>query len=362
MMPLMPQPVRLFTPGPVAVHPAVLRAAAQQPLSHHHRAFEELLDRTEHRLQKVFQTASPVAILTCSATGGHEAIARMLHSPGSTAVVCSNGRFSRRWASMLERLGVCVRLVESAWGENIALDRLEAALQHSPPPRTVWVVHCETSTGVLIPLEQIAALVRARAPQTLICADVVSSLGIEPFDMDSWQLDVAIASSQKGLGGLPGLALIAIGERARRAFVADPATLYFDVSAALDALRHRTTPYTPAMTLIAALDAALEQIEREGLPARWERYRRDAAYIKTQLRTAGYELFGESTSNAVTVVTVPPSVPDIVELLESRYGFIVARGQEHLRDRVFRIGHCGWYRRSDLVALAGALTELMSTG
>ncbi len=340
------------------MHPAVLRAAAAQPLSHRQRHFAELMDRLQIRLQWLFQTRSPVVVLTCSATGAHEAVARMLHPPGTEAIVCVNGRFGGRWAAMLERFGVGVHRVESAWGENIALDRLEEALKAAPRARSIWVVHAETSTGVLAPLKDIAERVRRHQPDILLCADVVSSLGVDPVLMDQWGLDVAIASSQKGVGGLPGLALVALSQRAEDALLEPAPTLYFDLCTALAHARHNSTPFTPAVTLVAALDAALEQIERQGLSARWERYARDAAYLRTRLRDAGYQLFGDASAHAVTVVHVPPEVPAIVDLLEERYGFVVARGQEHYRERLFRIGHCGWYRQQDLVALTDALAEL----
>lgn len=309
----------------------------------------------------LFQTQSSIAVLTSSATGAHEAIARMLHADGGNAIVCVNGRFSNRWAQMLERFGVRVWRVESAWGENISLERLQDRLEAVPYARSLWVVHSETSTGVLAPLADIAALARRLAPHIIICVDAVSSLGIHPLAMDQWDLDVVIASSQKGVGGLPGLALIATSQRARAAFSTSPPTLYFDLHLLLDAIEHGTTPFTPAVTLICGLDAALTLIEVEGLEQRWKRYARDAAYLRRRLQKAGYQLFGECSSNAVTVVHIPPELPDVVEIIEQQHGFILARGQEQYRGRLFRIGHCGWYRRRNLIELADALEELLSS-
>lgn len=355
----MRQPVRLFTPGPVAVHPTVLRAACQQPLYHRHHSFAEVLQRLEQRLKMLFQTQSSIAVLTSSATGAHEAVARMLHANGGKAIVCVNGRFSSRWAHMLERFGVQVWRVESAWGENISLEQLQHTLYAVPDAHSLWIVHSETSTGVLTPLEEIAALARHLVPHIIICVDAVSSLGIHPVAMDRWDLDIVVASSQKGVGGLPGLALVATSQRARTAFSISPPTLYFDLHALLEAIERGTTPFTPAVTLICALETALALIESEGLERRWQRYARDAIYLRRRLQKAGYRLFGECSSNAVTVVHTPPTLPDLVEQIEQHYGFILARGQEQYRDRLFRIGHCGWYYRRDLIELADALEELL---
>lgn len=349
---------RLFTPGPVPVHPAVLEATAQQPLYHRHRAFAELLERVHVRLQMLFETSSPVAVLTCSATGAHEAVARMLHDRGSEAIVCVGGRFGHRWAQMLERFGARVHRVESAWGENIALDALERTLHTAPRARSLWIVHSETSTGVLARLEEILPIVRVHAPEIIVCVDATSSLGIHPVHMDAAGIDVVIASSQKGVGGLPGLGLVALSSRAQSAFLPHPETLYFDLRTALDSLKRATTPFTPAVTLLAALDAALELIEQEGLPRRWERYAHLASSIRACLQTAGYRLFGECSSNAVTVAYVPDHVPDLVERLEAEHGILVARGQERFRDMLFRIGHCGWYSKQDLDALCHALAAV----
>jgi aspartate aminotransferase-like enzyme len=311
------------------------------------------------RLRWLFQTNSPVVVLTCSATGAHEAVARMLHPPASEAIVCVNGRFGGRWAAMLELFGVRVHRVQAAWGENIALEQLEGVLEAVPHARSLWVVHTETSTGVRVPLQQIAECARKHRPEIIVCADVVSSLGIEPLFMDQWGIDVAIASSQKGVGGLPGLAVVAISQRASAAFVQPAPTLYFDLHAALDAAMRNSTPFTPAVTVVVALNAALELIEQEGLQARWERYARDAAYLRARLQAAGYKLFGESSAHAVTVVRMPPELPTLVEQLKQRYGIIVARGQEQYHSQLVRIGHCGWYSQEDLAALADAFEELM---
>ncbi len=349
----------LFTPGPVPVHPAVLRAASMPPLYHRHHTFAELMERVQARLQLLFETSSPVAVLTCSATGAHEAIAHMLHARGSEAIVCTNGRFSQRWAQMLERFGVRVHRVESAWGENIALDALEHALHHAPSAHSVWLVHSETSTGVLAPLERILPLVRSRAPEIIVCVDATSSIGIHPIRMDALGIDVVIASSQKGTGGLPGLGLVAVSDRGRAAFLSSPPSLYFDLHATLDALTNGTTPFTPAVSLVAALDASLVLIEQEGLPQRWERYEHQARAVRTCLEQAGYHVFGECSSNSVTVAYIPEGIPNFVEELEQRFGILVARGQEDFRNVLFRIGHCGWYTEEDYNALFHALATIV---
>lgn len=307
----------------------------------------------------LLETSSPVAVLTCSATGAHEAVARMLHEHRSEAIVCVNGRFSHRWAQMLERFGVDVHRVDSVWGENIALDVLERTLQAAPRARSLWIVHSETSTGVLTKLEDILPIVRARRPEIIVCVDATSSLGIHPIRMDAAGIDVIIASSQKGVGGLPGLGLVAVSPRAQSAFLPHPETLYFDLRSALDALERATTPFTPAVTLLAALDVALELIEQEGLQRRWERYAHVASSIRSCLQNAGYRLFGECNSNAVTVAYLPDDVPDLVERLEAEHGILVARGQDHFRGILFRIGHCGWYSQDDLDALSEALVAVV---
>lgn len=149
---------------------------------------------------------------------------------------------------MLERFGARVHRVESAWGENIALDALERTLRTAPRARSLWIVHSETSTGVLARLEEILPIVRVHAPEIIVCVDATSSLGIHPVHMDAAGIDVVIASSQKGVGGLPGLGLVALSSRAQSAFLPHPETLYFDLRTALDSLKRATTPFTPAVT------------------------------------------------------------------------------------------------------------------
>ena len=209
---LMAQKRYLFTPGPTPVPPQVLAALAEQVIHHRAPDFREVYARVLARLKDVHRTTSEVLLFTCSGTGGFESAIVNLCSPGERVLAVSAGSFGERWAAMARSFGCEVEELRYAWGETPTAEDLTRKLGEIEPVSLVFLVHSETSTGVVADIQALAAA--AKDAGALVVVDAVSSLGAVPLEMDDWGLDVVVSGSQKALMTPPGLATAAVSPAA----------------------------------------------------------------------------------------------------------------------------------------------------
>ncbi len=344
----------VLLPGPVMVHEDVLLRSAKQVMNHRSEEFEEVLRECLELSRYVFQTEGEVAIITGSGTAGMEAAVYSLVEPGEEVVAVVNGKFGERFADIAERRGAEVIRVEFEWGEAADPERVEEALADSDA-EVVTMVHCETSTTVLNPVEEVARV--CREYDVIFVVDAISSLGGAEFRMDDWGVDVCVTGSQKVLGCPPGLALVAVNDRAlERMEERESGSYYLDLPKYLRFLKEdpMQTPYTPAVNEFYALLEALRRLKKEGLENRWERCRELQRVVREGIRALGLELFVEDdeiASPTVTGVVYPDGVDDreFRGLLRDKYDVVVAGGQDHLAGKIFRIGHMGEVRVRDMV-------------
>lgn len=346
------------------VHPEVLAALARPMIPHRGPAMTALLERMAPRLQRLFRTSQPVLLGTCSATGFMEAAIR--GGVGHRVMVLVGGVFAERFAVIAERCGKEVIRVHVPWGAAVTAAQLEAFLD-GPEVDAVAVVHSETSTGALAPLESLAAVVRRR-PGVLLIVDAVTSLGGMPVETDAWGLDFVLAGSQKALGLPPGLALAAASPRfLERARALEDRGLYLDaVEFHAAAVEHRPTQ-TPALPLYFALDRQLERIEAEGgVEARWARHRALAEVMDRWLAgrsdVAPVAVPG-ARSWTVTALRLPGHLTsgEVCARLAAE-GWTVGTGLGPLEERVIRIGHMGDLQPEHLAALLAALERALVPG
>jgi aspartate aminotransferase-like enzyme len=357
--------VLLMTPGPTRVPERVLTAGARAMIHHRSDEFSEMLVSTLARLRPLFGTDGDVLPVHSTGRGALEAAVTNLLSPGDEIVACANGRFGEMWAEIAARFGIVVHRACSDWSLSADAEEIGAVLDAHPKARAVTLPHSDTSTGAL---NDVAAVARvARHAGALVLVDAVSSLGGVPFHFDDWGIDVAVTASQKCLMSSPGIAFVALGERAWHA--QESATLprsYFDFRAIRKSLA-RPKPETPGTTpvhLIAQVHAALEAIEEEGLEhvcARHEEMsrmaRQSAAALGMSLQCPGLERF----SPTVTGIRAPEGVSPIVirDQMKAR-GILVARGLGRFESTSFRIGHMGDIRPGDVRQTMDALAEVVS--
>jgi predicted phosphoserine aminotransferase len=351
----------MFVPGPVDVDAEVLAAQAQAMLPHRSKEFEAIFQRASDKARALFFTQYRVFLLTCSGTGLQEAAVRNLAH--WSVLSCVNGAFANRWYEVARSNGKAADKLEAPWNQPITPEMVFEALKKKPY-ELVAVVHNETSTGLQNPVREIAAAVREARPETLVCVDAVSSLGGAKIEMDAWGLDMVLTSSQKCLALPPGLALGAVSDRAMAYAESVPERgWYFDL---VRMEKHRTkdsTPATPALSLIYALDLQLERILAEGLERRFARHSAMARRVQSWASERGLPLYAPEGYRSQTVTTIDNQggldVAALNRFLVQR-DMRIAGGYGPLKDKTFRIAHMGETQMEDIEKLLAAMDEFLS--
>ena len=350
----------LFTPGPTPVPPEVLAASAE-PMVHHRGAdFREIYARTLSRLKDVYRTESDVLLFTASGTGAMESAVANLTEAGERVAVVSHGSFGERWVAICERYGLDVHAIRYEWGESPDPDEVGASVRESGAG-IVFCQQSDTSTGVVADVRGI----REAVGDVTLVVDAISSLGAVPLETDAWGIDVVVSGSQKALMSPPGLATVSVPERVL-AQAKPPRTFYFDWRANKKAQDVLDAAFTPAVSTIRSLDVALGLILDDGLEAAFERHVRLGRAARAGVKAMGLELFSPDDDGAavVTAIRAPEGIDsdELLLHLRDRHGVTLAPGQAHLKGKIFRIGHIGWFDVFDiataLAAIELSLTEL----
>lgn len=349
MSTLQPPPRILMGPGPSNVDYRVYRALTTPITGHMDPEFMKIMDGVQTKLRAVFQTSNPVTIpISGSGSAGMEAALVNFIEPADSVVVCTGGVFADRMCDIAERAGARVLRVETEWGQATDPAPVEAALRGAPGPvKLLAVVHGETSTGVLQPLEPLARL--ARQSEALFVVDTVATLAGVPVDVDGLGIDVCYSGSQKCLSCPPGLAPITLSPRANSTVCGRKTKVqswYLDLSMVEKYWNSaRTYHHTAPISMIYALDEALELVLEEGLEARWQRHARTMAGLLAGLQALGLCPFPAAGFRMPTlaVVRVPDGVDEasIRSRLLSRYNIEIAGGLGKFRGKLWRIGLMG---------------------
>ena len=352
----------LFTPGPTPVPPQVLAALAEPIVHHRSPDFRPIFRSCLDRLTEVFRTAREPLMFTASGTGAMESAVANIAQPGDRVVVVSAGNFGHRWAQIARAFDCAVDVLEYEWGEIPAADDLAARLRELGGAKAVLLTHSETSTGVVADVRSLAAA--AREAGALSVVDAISSLGAVPLETDEWGIDVVVSGSQKALMTPPGLAFASVSHAAEGG---KARSYYFDWARNRAAQDKLDAAYTPAVSLVVALDVALGLMLENGLGAAFDRHIRLGRACREGVKAMGLELFSpdDDSSAVVTAVSMPDGLDagELVLSLRDRFGITLAGGQGPVKGRIFRIGHIGWFDIFDITtALAGVELVLSETG
>ncbi len=350
--------IRLMTPGPTQVPEAARHAMAREVIHHRTREFRTLFAEVLAGLKDVFRTTNDVVVLASSGTGGMEAAVVNLVPRGGKAIVLESGVFSRRWADICRRYGIDVVNVTAPWGQAIEPNDVARALKEHPDAVAVFGTLMESSTGVGHDIEAIGRVI---APtNTLWVVDGISGVGAMRCLTDDWKIDILVVGSQKALMIPPGLAMLAVSDKAWSQMERiEPQAFYFDLKvhrAKLHGARP-DTPWTPAHTLIAGLAESLKLIRAEGIEAVWRRCELLSRMSLAGMRAMGLDIFAQHPAAGMTAVCVPDGI-DAAELLarlETRYGVKLASGQLALKGRIFRLAHFGLLDELDILATLAAI-------
>ena len=344
----------LLGPGPSPVSPRVMRAMVAPVLSHLDPDMLALMDDVRARLSSVFQAPEDALSLAISGTGtaGMEAAVANMVREGSHVLVVVNGYFGERLADMCLRYGALVNKVEVPWGRAIDPDAVRRALKAGGAD-IVAVVHAETSTGVLNPVDAIAEVAREFSCLTLV--DAVTSLAAHPVDVKGWQLDAVYSCTQKGIGAPSGLAPITFSAQARKRFKSSARSFYFDLNLLESFWVGRKYHHTIAAPLIYALREALLAIDEEGLEQRWARHRRHHLVLAAGIGAMGLELLPPEGERLWTLnaVCVPDGVDEaaVRRYLLDLFNLEIGAGLGPLAGRIWRVGLMGSGSSSQLILL-----------
>lgn len=350
----------LFLPGPVTVAQPVLEAAARPLINHRGEEFAQLLQRITDALRPVFGTRGEVVMLGSSGTGALEAVVANLFLPGERLLSCAVGAFGKRLAAIAQAYGCIVDPLETVLGATLDPNAVRARLDADPHRQIAGVLltHNETSTGVACDMAALAPILRAHGAITLV--DSVSGLGAAEFRMDEWGYDAVVTASQKAFAAPPGASMVALSERAwKRAAAARIPRFYFDLQRARDAARDGETPWTPPISILYALDVALQRYHAEGMESAYARHARFAAAIRTGLQAMGFRLVSQPNAHSTTVVAAYPPAgvepKNLLKALRENHGIVLAGGQGELAGKIVRFGTMGDVSDVDLLAAIDAI-------
>jgi aspartate aminotransferase-like enzyme len=320
---------QIFTPGPTEVPYQTLLEAAKPIIHHRKKDFKDIFSRAAENLKKVFQTQGEVFIFASSGTGAMEAGVANFTSRGDSALVIESGKFGQRWRELCETFEVNADVIECEWGDAVDPGQVQDRLSKNKDIKAVFATLVETA------------------------------LGCDVLKTDEWGVDVVVSGSQKALMTPPGLAFLCAGEKAKQVYGKNPRkSYYWDIKKASKNLSKLQTPYTPAVTLIRGLLESLNKINDEGIENVWARHERLARAARQGIKALDMELFAKSPANGLTAVKIPSPEKcgdKFVKHIEEKHGIVFAGGQEHLKGKIFRIAHMGYYDEYDVIKAVSAV-------
>jgi len=346
----------LMIPGPVPVPERVRMAMMRQAINHRGPAFGAIYAESVRVLKDLFHTENELFVISGSGTAAMEAAIGNFGRDRKIAAL-ENGKFGERMGKIGQRYGD-VTVLRSDWGTPLDLDGLERALAEGA--ELVTMVHNETSAGIKNPAEVVGRM--ARKHGALFVMDGITSIGGDLVDVDGWGVDVAFVGSQKCLAAPAGLSAISVSKKAWER-LSEKRPYYLDLAAYRKSAAGTPmeTPYTPAVPLFLALREALGIIEAEGIQKRIGRHRRMAEAVRAAVAAWGLPMFPKpdgihAYSNTVTAVAIPDGVNEkVLRATVKGLGIEIAGGQDHLKGKIFRIGHMGAVGAPELLATLSAV-------
>lgn len=355
----------LMIPGPTPVPEQALLAMAKHPIGHRSGDFSKIMAEVTENLKWLHQTQNDVLVLTASGTGAMEAGIVNFLSRGDRVLCGCNGKFGDRWAEVATAYGLDVEIIKAEWGQPLDTEEFRQKLEADTEKqvKAVILTHSETSTGVLNDLETINAYVKAHG-EALIIVDAVTSLGAVNIPIDQWGLDVVGSGSQKGYMIPPGLGFVSVSPKAWEAYkTADLPRYYFDLAPYRKSAAKDTTPFTPPVNLFYALQATLRMMKAEGLEQIFSRHQRLMQTTRAAVKALNLPLLApdDAASTAVTAVQ-PPETLDaekVRSVMKKQFDIALAGGQDHLKGKIFRIGHLGFVCDRDLLSAISSLEVVL---
>ncbi len=356
--------MNLRIPGPIPVPDDILEDMSRPMINHRGPEYKDLLFSATDRLKRVFETEGDVWIITGSGTAAMEAAVVNTLSPGDKVINATIGVFGNRFTDIASAFGAEVVTLSFPFGDDIDTDKLRSTLLEHPDAKAVTVTHNETSTGVANDLQSVAEIVKGEFDKLLL-VDGISSVASLPISTDAWGLDAVATASQKGWMLPPGLSFLSFSERAWEARAESTMPkFYLDVAQYERYYEIGQPPYTPSISVMFALDHALDQLLDEGMGSVYERHAAIGRFTRDGIRSLGLEIFPKEdryASNTVTAVTIPDGVDSsaLVSRLRTEHGVVISGGQASLAGKIFRIGHMGRTTEDEIQDMLDALRDVL---
>lgn len=341
----------LLAPGPVPVEPNTLKAFGQKPIHHRTPDFELCLKSCREKLMKVFNTKRPLYCLTSTGSGAMEAAVVNFLSPGDKVLCIVSGKFGERWADMLDVYGMNTIRHELEWGKSIELDELTELLENYPNLKAVYSQMCETSTGALHPVVEMAKIIKKMQPDCLFCVDAITGLLAAPLDIESSQIDVLVSGSQKAFMLPTGMSFVYTSDFAeQRMNEASCPRYYLDLSKERDAIAKGQTFFSSPVNMYFALEAALDYILEVGIDTHYNSIAKRANAVRSSLKRLGFTLCADTPAPALTAFFLPEEWDGNAfrKELESKYALTLMGGQDEWKGKIIRMGHIGYITNENL--------------
>ena len=357
--------LNLMIPGPTPVPENVLSCMSKHPIGHRSADFQEIVKKTTDQLKWLHQTNSDVLTITGSGTAAMEAGIINTLSKGDQVICGDNGKFGERWVKVAKAYGLDVRVIKADWGKPLDPNEFRMLLEEDKDKKIKGVIltHSETSTGVINDLKAINNEVKNHG-KAITIADCVTSLGACNIPMDEWGIDVIASGSQKGYMIPPGLSFVAMSQRAWEANAqSDLPKFYLDLKQYLKTVNNNSNPFTPAINLYFALEAALTMMQKEGLNNIFTRHSRHQKATQEGIKAMGLTLFTEEGFGSPAITAVQPEdieAESVRKLIKNDFDILLAGGQDHLKGKIFRIGHLGFVNDRDIVSVISALESTLN--
>ena len=351
-------------PGPTPVPEKVLQALSKHPIGHRSKEFQALVESTTRNLQWLHQTKNDVLTITGSGTAAMEAGIINTLSKGDKVICGENGKFGERWVKVAEVFGLEVIKISSKWGTQLNPEDFKKILEEDKQKeiKAVILTHSETSTGVINDLETISSYIQEHKT-ALSIVDCVTSLGACNVPVDKWQLDIVASGSQKGYMIPPGLSFISMSKRAWAA--AEKSNLpkfYLNLKSYKKSLLTNSNPYTPAVNLVFALDESLKMMKEESLNKIFQRHNKHKLAMSNAMKALNLKLFAdeECLSPSITaVITDEFDAEEFRKTIKNKFDILLAGGQDHLKGRIFRVGHLGYINDRDIITVISAISNTL---
>jgi aspartate aminotransferase-like enzyme len=346
----------LLSPGPTPIPDKVLSVAAEPIIHHRTPEFSNIFMEVTEGIKTVFETKEDVFILTSSGTGAMETAVVNTLSPGDKVIIINGGKFGERWGNICKAYGVVYKDIILEWGADFTKGQLADELKANPDVKAVFATLSETSSGAIYDIKGFGEVVSGT--DAILVVDGISGVGAAPCPMDEWKVDVMVTGSQKSFMIPPGLAYIAFSQKAwKMVETSKLPKFYFDAKKAKKNLEKKTTPWTPAISLIIQQKKALEIIKGMGLPKLFEHHRILGEATRAGVKAARLELLAVNPGNILTAVKVPAGVDGVklVKTMQSKYMAYIAGAQDPNKGKFFRIAHLGYMGGFDVITALSAL-------